>query len=88
MTSLVTFSRQDRIGLLGIDNPLVNALSPQTVAALIEGFGRFEATSDLHALVIHCAGRVRSNAFGYWTPSPLLTRLASSKQALAGWQPR
>ena len=32
--------------------------------------------------------KVRGNPFGYWTPSPLLTRLASSKQTLAGWQPR
>ena len=30
-------------------------------------------------------GKLRGNAYGYWTPSPLLTRLASSKQTLAGW---
>jgi 3-hydroxyacyl-CoA dehydrogenase len=57
MTSPVTFSRRDRIGLLCIDNPPVNAMSPQAVAALIEGFDRFEVTSDLDALVIYCAGR-------------------------------
>lgn len=32
--------------------------------------------------------QARGNPFGYWTPSPLLTRLATSKQALAGWRPR
>jgi 3-hydroxyacyl-CoA dehydrogenase len=32
--------------------------------------------------------QVRGNRFGYWTPSPLLTRLAASKQNLAGWTPR
>lgn len=31
---------------------------------------------------------VRGNRFGYWTPSPLLTSLASSNQHLAGWKPR
>ena len=57
MTAPVTFSRQDRVGLLCIDNPPVNAISPQTVAAMIEAFDRVEATSDLDALVIYCAGR-------------------------------
>jgi 3-hydroxyacyl-CoA dehydrogenase len=32
--------------------------------------------------------QVRGNRFGYWTPSSLLTSLASSKQTLAGWKPR
>ena len=31
--------------------------------------------------------KLRGNAFGYWTPSPLLTRLVASNQTLAGWQP-
>ncbi|MBK6851220.1 MAG: enoyl-CoA hydratase/isomerase family protein [Burkholderiales bacterium] len=56
-TTPVTFTRQGLIGLLCIDNPPVNALSPATVAALIEGFAAFEAAADLQALVIHCAGR-------------------------------
>ncbi len=57
MTSSVLFSTQDRIGLLCIDNPPVNALSAQTVAALVDGFDRFGAAPELDALVIHCAGR-------------------------------
>src|SRR5262249_41186500 len=48
MTCPVTFTHQDRIGLLCIDNPPVNAMSPQAVAALIEGFDRFER-SDFSA---------------------------------------
>jgi 3-hydroxyacyl-CoA dehydrogenase len=57
MTSLVSFSRQGPIGLLCITHPPVNAISPEVVAALTEGFDRFEAAQDLEALVIYCAGR-------------------------------
>jgi 3-hydroxyacyl-CoA dehydrogenase len=57
MTSPVTFSRQDRIGLLCIDNPPVNAISSQVVAFLKECLDRFEETRDIDALVIYCAGR-------------------------------
>ncbi|HMA09471.1 MAG TPA: enoyl-CoA hydratase-related protein, partial [Ramlibacter sp.] len=57
MTSPVTFSRQGRIGLICIDNPPVNAISAAVVAALADALGQFEATADLDALVIHCAGR-------------------------------
>jgi 3-hydroxyacyl-CoA dehydrogenase len=32
--------------------------------------------------------QMRGNEFGYWTPSPLLTRLAASGGVLAGWKPR
>jgi 3-hydroxyacyl-CoA dehydrogenase len=30
--------------------------------------------------------RVRGNAFGYWTPAPLLDRLVASSQTLANWK--
>jgi 3-hydroxyacyl-CoA dehydrogenase len=32
--------------------------------------------------------QTRGNEFGYWTPSPFLTRLAASGGTLAGWKPR
>lgn len=57
MTILASFSREGRIGLHCIDNPLVNALSPPTVAGLIDGFNQFEAASELEALVIYGADR-------------------------------
>ncbi|MEZ5651123.1 MAG: 3-hydroxyacyl-CoA dehydrogenase NAD-binding domain-containing protein [Burkholderiaceae bacterium] len=57
MTSAVTLSREGRIGLLCIDQPPVNALSPAVVAGLVEAFGAFERDAALDALVIHCAGR-------------------------------
>ena len=57
MVALVTFTQQDRIGILCIDNPPVNAISAQTVEALAKGFDRFGSATELESLVIHCAGR-------------------------------
>jgi 3-hydroxyacyl-CoA dehydrogenase len=57
MTILASLSREGRIGLLCIDNPPVNAISPQTVTALINGFNQFEAAKELDAVVIYGAGR-------------------------------
>jgi len=56
MTPAVTLARQGRIGLLRIDNPPVNALSPAVVAALGDAVAAFEADTGLDALLIHCAG--------------------------------
>ena len=57
MTNPVTFERRGRIGLLRIHNPPVNALSPQAVAGLVQGFAAFEADASLEALLVHCDGR-------------------------------
>ncbi len=57
MNRPATFARQGRIGALCIDNPPVNALSPQTVAALRDSIAEFEAADDVDALVLYCAGR-------------------------------
>ena len=57
MTNPVTFETHGRIGVLRINNPPVNALSPATVAALIEGLAAFEAAPELQALLLHCEGR-------------------------------
>jgi len=57
MTNPVTFERRGRIGVLRIDNPPVNALSPQAVAGLVQGFAAFEADASLAALLVHCDGR-------------------------------
>ena len=45
-----------RIGVLRINNPPVNALSPAAVAGLIEGVAAFEANASLQALLLHCKG--------------------------------
>ena len=57
MTNPVTLERRGRIGLLRIDNPPVNALSPATVAGLVAAFDAFEAEPSLDALLVHCDGR-------------------------------
>ena len=44
-------------GSCGIDNPPVNALSPETVADMIAAFDAFEADRSLAALIVECAGR-------------------------------
>lgn len=57
MMNTVTLERRGRIGLLRIDNPPVNALSPDTIAGLTQALDAFEADSTLEALLIHCDGR-------------------------------
>ena len=49
--------REGDLGVLRINNPPVNALSPETVAAIIAAFAAFEADASLIGLVIECAGR-------------------------------
>lgn len=56
MSQLVTFAVEGDLATLTIDNPPVNALSPATVAGLIEAMEAFEA-SDAVAMVITCKGR-------------------------------
>ncbi len=57
MTNPVIFETHGRIGVLRMNNPPVNALSPAAVAGLIEGFAAFEADASLQALLLHCEGR-------------------------------
>ena len=57
MTSPVAFSREGRLGLIQIDNPPVNALSPAVIEGLIAALGQFEAAGDLDALVLYGTGR-------------------------------
>ncbi len=57
MSNPVTFETHRRIGVLRINNPPVNALSPAAVAGLIAGFAAFEADASLQALLLHCEGR-------------------------------
>ncbi|WP_284308195.1 enoyl-CoA hydratase-related protein, partial [Hydrogenophaga electricum] len=56
-TTPVTLKTEGAIGVLVIQNPPVNALSPATVQGLIEGLAAFEARPELQALVLHCEGR-------------------------------
>lgn len=49
--------KENDLGVLRIDNPPVNALSPETVADIIAAFDAFEADASLRGLVVECAGR-------------------------------
>ncbi len=49
--------RDGEIAVLRIDNPPVNALSSETVGAMVRAFDAFEADASLSGLVIACAGR-------------------------------
>ena len=57
MNELATWSLDDGIALLTIDNPPVNAISQGVRAALLEGVQRAEEDETVKALVIACAGR-------------------------------
>ena len=57
MTNPVIFETHGRIGVLRMNNPPVNALSPAAVAGLIDGLAAFEAEPALQALLLHCEGR-------------------------------
>ena len=57
MTSPISFSNENGIGLLLIDNPPVNALSGEVIAGLADAVAQFEQDASLKALVIACSGR-------------------------------
>jgi 3-hydroxyacyl-CoA dehydrogenase len=50
--------RQERIGLITIEHPPVNALSQPVRAALLEALEAFEADPAIRGIVIHGAGKV------------------------------
>jgi 3-hydroxyacyl-CoA dehydrogenase len=50
-------TREGGLGVLRIDNPPVNAISPETVADLAAAIDAFESDRSLAALTIECAGR-------------------------------
>ena len=55
--SPVSLQTRGRIGVLVVDNPPVNAISPNVVSGLIAALDAFERDSSLQALVLHCEGR-------------------------------
>jgi len=57
LASPVTLKVHGHIGVLHINNPPVNALSPATVQGLIDSLAAFEHKTELRALVLHCEGR-------------------------------
>jgi len=56
-SSFVSLQRNRGIGILCIDNPPVNALSPAVVRDLVDALAEFESDPALRALVVHGEGR-------------------------------
>ena len=57
MPKTVTLTRHGRIAVMTIDNPPVNAISPEVTQGIGAAFAAFEADRSFAALLIHCAGR-------------------------------
>lgn len=56
MAVLAELKKENGVGVLRIDNPPVNALSPALVRDLTTAFDAFDSDTGLTALVIECAG--------------------------------
>lgn len=56
MTQPIILERRDRIGLLRIDNPPVNAISRAVVQGLADALARIAGDATLDALIVYCAG--------------------------------
>jgi len=57
MTDLVTFTKQGAIGVITVDNPPVNALSPGVPEGLVACVQKGNADPDIKAMVLRGAGR-------------------------------
>ena len=57
MPDIVRFSREDRIGIITIDNPPVNALSQAVRQGLLGAIGKAVADREVGIIVLLCAGR-------------------------------
>ncbi len=57
MSDVVTFSKQDGIGIVTVNNPPVNSLSQEVRAGLQESVAQGNADADVSAMVIWCEGR-------------------------------
>lgn len=55
--SLVVLTKSNQIGIITIDNPPVNALSPDVQAAIAQGIRNFAGEAAVSAIVVHGAGR-------------------------------
>jgi 3-hydroxyacyl-CoA dehydrogenase len=60
MTKLVTLRRDGGIGIITINNPPVNALTPELLAAMLACIQEAEAADDIRALVLIGNGRTFS----------------------------
>ena len=57
MSSPVRYDLKDRVAILTVDNPPVNALSHAVRSGVVEHFAAAEQSADVDAIVLICAGR-------------------------------
>ena len=57
MSELVVASRQGEVGVLTVNNPPVNALSPGVPEGIAEGVEEFEKDPEVKAIVLIGGGR-------------------------------
>ena len=57
MSELVRTSRRERVLVVSIDNPPVNALSPGVAEAIVEAVRAAQADAGVDAIVVTGAGR-------------------------------
>jgi 3-hydroxyacyl-CoA dehydrogenase len=57
MSELVNYARQGEIGVITINNPPVNALSPGVPEGIVEGIGAAEKDPEVRAIVVIGGGR-------------------------------
>jgi 3-hydroxyacyl-CoA dehydrogenase len=57
MTNPVTLSLDGAVAVIRIDNPPVNALSPETIDGLSAALAEAEANPAVNAILVHAAGR-------------------------------
>ena len=57
MAELVTLSKQNNIGIITVDNPPVNALSPGVPEGIVECVNAGNADPEIEAMVLRGAGR-------------------------------
>ena len=58
MTEVIKFDKEDRIGLITIDNPPANALSFAVVKGMANTVANFVEDTQLSALIISGAGKM------------------------------
>jgi 3-hydroxyacyl-CoA dehydrogenase len=86
MTNVSAWHVIDRVAILTLDNPPVNAISAAVRTALVEGVARANADDGIDALVIACAGRTffagaDLKEFGKPSIPPFLTEVVDALEA-------
>jgi hypothetical protein len=78
----VRIEREVEIAVIAIENPPVNALSHPVRQALLEAIGQLDADVSVQAIVGNRMLYAYLQGARYWTPAPLLERLAAEGRTI------